>query len=324
MTTMIKTRRALGIAGMGALAASSLGLPGIARAALTQQVTVVVPYAPGTTDQEMRALAPIISRRVGQTVVVDNRPGAGGAVGARAVSQARPDGHTMLYAAAAVLNVQPLMPNAAYGSDALVPVARVSSNTQVIACRADAPWQTLRDLLDFARANPGRLNFSSAGVGTAVHMAGEAVAMVAGVRVTHVPFQGAAPAITSVVAGNTDFTLGLPVAVMPHVSTGRLRALAQVGPERSPVVPEVPTLREVGLDLALGSDIGLFAPRGTPESILDFWTEAARAAVESPEFREFAARARVNAAFLNRAAFAAEVSRDRAVYERLIPTLTLS
>lgn len=321
---IMKTRRVIGLAGMGALTAASLGLPRAALAALTHQVSVVVPYAPGTTDQEMRALAPILSRLLGQTVVVENRAGAGGAIGSRAVAQARPDGHTMLYAAAAVLNVQPMMPNAAYGPDALVPVARVSANTQVIACRADAPWQTLRDLLDFARANPGRLNFASAGVGTAVHMAGESVAMAAGVRVTHVPFQGAAPATISVIAGNTDFTLGLPVAIMPHVSGGRLRALAQVGPERSPVVPEIPTLREVGVDLALGSDIGLFAPRGTPEAILDLWTEAARAAVQSPEFGEFAARARVNASFLNRAAFTAAVMRDRGVYERLIPTLNLS
>jgi tripartite-type tricarboxylate transporter receptor subunit TctC len=322
--TIMRTRRAIGLAGMGALTAASLGLPRAARAALTQQVTMIVPYAPGTTDQEMRALAPILSRLLGQTVVVENRVGAGGAVGSRAVAQARPDGHTMLYAAAAVLNVQPMMPHSAYGPDALVPVARVSANTQVIACRAEAPWQTLRELLDFARANPGRLNFASAGVGSAVHMAGEAVAMAAGVRITHVPFQGAAPATTSVVAGTTDFTLGLPVAIMPQVSGGRLRALAQVGPERSPVVPEVPTLRELGVDLALGSDIGLFAPRGTPDAILDLWTEAARAAVESAEFREFAVRARVNAAFLNRAAFTAEVMRDRAVYERLIPTLNLT
>lgn len=322
--TFKTTRRAIGLAGVGALAVASLGRPRAARAALTQQVTVVVPYAPGTTDQEMRALAPIISRLVGQTVVVENRVGAGGAVGSRAVAQARPDGHTMLYAAAAVLNVQPMMPHAAYGLDALVPVARVSANTQVIACRADAPWQTLRDLLDFARANPGRLNFSSAGVGSAVHMAGEAVAMAAGVRITHVPFQGAAPATTSVIAGTTDFTLGLPVTIMPHVSDRRLRALAQVGPQRSAVVPEVPTLRELGVDLALGADIGLFAPRGTPDAVLDLWTEAARKGVESPEFREFAARARVNAAFMNRATFTAEVMRDRAVYERLIPSLNLS
>jgi len=322
--TIMKTRRAIGLAGMGALTAASLGMPRVARAALTQQVTVVVPYAPGTTDQEMRALSPILSRLLGQTVVVENRVGAGGAVGSRAVAQARPDGHTMLYAAAAVLNVQPMMPHAAYGPDALVPVARVSANTQVLACRAEAPWQTLRDLIDFARANPGRLNFASAGVGSAVHMAGEAVAMAAGVRITHVPFQGAAPATTSVVAGTTDFTLGLPVTIMPQVSGGRMRALAQVGPDRSPVVPEVPTLRESGVDLALGSDIGFFAPRGVPEAILDLWTEAVRVAVESPEFREFATRARVNGAFLNRAAFTAEVARDRAVYERLIPTLNLT
>lgn len=321
--TIMKTRRAVGLAGLGALTAASLGLPRAARAALTHQATVVVPYAPGTTDQEMRALAPLLSGRLGQTVVVDNRAGAGGAIGSRSVAQARPDGHTMLYAAAAVLNVLPLMPNAAYGPDALLPVARVSSNTQVLACRADAPWKTLRELLDFARANPGRLNFASAGVGTAVHMAGEAMTMVAGVRVTHVPFQGAAPAVTSVIAGQTDFTLGLPVAIMAHVRDGRLRALAQFGPERSPVVPEVPTLREAGVDLALGSEIGLFAPRGTPDAMLDLWGEAARAAVASPEFRAFAARARVNAAFLDRAGFTAAVMRDRAVYERLIPTLNL-
>jgi tripartite-type tricarboxylate transporter receptor subunit TctC len=315
----IERRGMLGLLGMAAG-----GTAGMARAqGLDGVATVIVPYAPGVTDREVRALAPLLRARLGQAVVVDNRAGAGGAIGARAVATAQPDGRTLLYAAAAVATVLPLLPNAAYAFEDLVPLARVTSNTHVLAARPNAPYQDFPGMIAYARANPEKVVFASSGAGTAVHLAGEAMAQAAGVKILHAPFQGLAPAMTAVLGGHADFVIGLPVAIMPAVRDGRLRAIVQFGAGRSPFAPDLPTLRESGVDLVQSVDIGLFAPRGLPAPLRDLWVGAVREAVGGAEFREFAARAQVNPAFLPPDAFAEEVRRNREIYRALIPRLRL-
>lgn len=286
--------------------------------------TVLVPYAPGVTDREVRALAPALSARFGRPVIVDNRPGAGGAIGARAAAAAHPDGKTMLYAAAAVLTILPLLPNAAYAFEDLVPLARVTNNTHVMAARADAPYRSFAEFVAYARANPEKVVFASSGAGTAVHLAGEAMAAAAGVTLLHAPFQGLAPAMTAVFGGHADLVIGLPVAIMPAVRDGRLRAIAQFGAERSSFAPEVPTLRESGVDLVQSVDIGFFAPKGLPPAMANAWVDAVREGVGQVDFQTFAVRAQVNAAFLPPDAFAREIQRDRDLYRTLIPRLNLT
>ncbi len=308
----------------GLAAVMALAAGGARAQALDGVATVIVPYAPGVTDREVRALAPLMRPRLGQPVVVDNRAGAGGAIGARAVVQAPPDGRTLLYAAAAVVTVLPLLPNPAYAFDDLMPLARVTHNTHVLAARPDAPYRDFPAMLAHARANAERIAFASSGAGTAVHLAGEAMAQAAGVRILHAPFQGLAPAMTAVLGGHADFVIGLPVAIMPAVRDGRLRALVQFGAERSRFAPDVPTLRESGVDLVQGVDIGFFAPKAMPAATTALWVDAVREATASAEFREFADRAQVNAAFLPPEGFAREIQRDRDIYRGLIPRLNLS
>ncbi len=291
--------------------------------ALDGNATIIVPYAPGVTDQEVRALAPLLRTALGQAVVVDNRAGAGGAIGARAVAQARPDGRTLLYAAGAVATVLPLLPNPNYAFEDLVPLCRVTENTHILAARPDAPYRSFAEMLAHARANPEKVVFASSGAGTAVHLAGEAMARVAGVKILHAPFQGLAPAMTAVLGGHADFVIGLPVAILPAAADGRLRPLVQFGATRNPLAPDLPTLRESGVDLVQSVDIGLFAPRGVPAATSAAWVEAVRAAVAGPEFREFATRARVTPGFLPPEDFAAALRRDREIYRALIPTLNL-
>jgi tripartite-type tricarboxylate transporter receptor subunit TctC len=307
------------LAAMTAMVAGSAQAQGLGGVA-----TVIVPYAPGVTDREVRALAPLLGPKLGQAVIVDNRGGAGGAIGARAVAQANPDGRTLLYAAAAVVTVLPLLPNAAYAFEDLVPLARVTNNTHVLACRADAPYRDFAAMLAYARANPEKIAFASSGAGTAVHLAGEAMAQVAGVKILHAPFQGLAPAMTAVLGGHADFVIGLPVAVMPAVRDGRLRALVQFGAERTRFAPEVPTLRESGVDLTQSVDIGFFAPRNLAAATASLWVDAVREGVASADFREFAGRAQVNAAFLPPEEFSRSVQRDRDIYRGLIPRLNLT
>jgi tripartite-type tricarboxylate transporter receptor subunit TctC len=316
----MKRRSVLGAASLLAMRSKTL----LAQALLDGTATVVVPYAPGVTDQEIRALAPLLRVRLGQAVVVDNRPGAGGAIGGRAVATARPDGRTLLYAASAVASVLPLLPNASYTFEDLVPLARVTSNPHLLAIRADLPYRDIAEMLAFARANPERIVFASSGAGTAVHLAGEAMARAAGVRFLHAPFQGLSPAMTAVLGGHADFVIGLPVAIMPAVQDGRLRALAQFGETRNPLAAEVPTLTESHVPLVQNVDIGLFAPRGLPDGIARTWMMATQAAVDSADFREFAQRAQVSPAFLPAEAFAAILQRDRALYRELIPQLGLT
>lgn len=314
---MMRRRSALVLAMMAAAARNAVAQP------IDGNATVVVPYAPGVTDQEVRALAPLLRGALGHAVVVDNRAGAGGAIGARAVATARPDGRTLLYAAGAVATVLPLLPNPNYAFEDLVPLCRVTANTHILAARPDAPYASFAQMLAHARANPERVVFASSGAGTAVHLAGEAMARTAGVKLLHAPFQGLAPAMTAVLGGHADFVIGLPVAILPAVADGRLRALVQFGETRNPLAADVPTLRESGVDLVQSVDIGLFAPRGLPDAVAAAWVEAVRVAIASPEFREFATRARVNPAFLPPDLFAAALRRDREIYRALIPTLSL-
>lgn len=312
--------------GMGRRAAlGAIGASVVARQARAQGLggpaTVVVPYLPGVAERELRALTSMLSAKLGRPVGVDNLPGAGGATGARAVAAARPDGRTLLYAAASVLTILPLLPNAAPGLDDLVPVARATSGTFVLATRAEAPYRDLGALIAQARANPDRLVFASAGTGTAVHLAGEAMAEAAGISFRHAAFQGVAPAIAAVLAGQADVVIGLPVAIMQAVRDGRLRGLAQFGAERSPFAPEVPTLRQSGLDLVQELDSGFFAPRGLPPAIFNAWVEAVRDGVAQVEFQAHAVRTQVGAAFLPPAAFARVIERDRELNRRLIARL---
>ena len=150
------------------------------------------------------------------------------------------------------------------------------------------------------------------------------MAQEAGVRILHAPFQGLAPAMTAVLGGHADFVIGLPVAIMPAVRDGRLRAIVQFGAERSRFAPDLPTLRESGLGLVQSVDIGLFAPRGLPDRLRALWVDAVREGVASAEFQEFATRAQVSAAFMPPDAFAEEVRRNREIYRALIPKLGLT
>jgi len=319
-------RRLLVAAATAGLAAT-LALPALPAGAQTaaggRAITIIVPYAPGATDREVRALAAVAEKTLGQPVVVENRPGGGGAIGAQAVARAAPDGQTLLYAAAAVATALPLLRQLPYGFDDLVPVARMTANPHVLAARADAPFRTLAEMIAYARANPEKVVFGSSGAGTAVHLAGAAFARRAGIRINHVPFQGLAPAIAAALGGTVDFVIGLPVAIVPQAEAGKLRPLAQFGATRAPTLPNVPTLREQGVDLTLTVDIGLMAPKATPPATIARIAEAFRGALASPEFTTFARTGRITPGYLGPAEFGAALRADREVQREIISALGL-
>jgi tripartite-type tricarboxylate transporter receptor subunit TctC len=290
----------------------------------SRSITIIVPYAPGATDQEARRLAEMISKYVGHPVVVENKEGAGGAIGAQFVTRSKPDGYTFLYAAPAVITIAPLLGNASYKYEDLMPVARTTSAPHILASRADAPFKNINEMLSYAKANPGKLVFGSSGTSTAVHLAGETMADAAGISFNHVPYKGLSPAITAALGGFVDVVIGLPVAIKPQVDAGKMRAIAQFGTNRAAALQDLPTLKESGVNVNLSVDLGFFGPAGIPPAIIANMNEAVAKAVNTEEFKAFANRALAAPAFLPADEYKKIVDGERALYARLIPKIKLN
>jgi tripartite-type tricarboxylate transporter receptor subunit TctC len=290
----------------------------------SRTITIIVPYAPGATDQEARRLAEMISKYVGHPVVVENKEGAGGAIGAQFVARSKPDGYTFLYAAPAVITIAPLLGNASYKYEDLMPVARTTSAPHILASRADAPFKNINEMLSYAKANPGKLVFGSSGTSTAVHLAGETMADAAGISLNHVPYKGLSPAITAALGGFVDVVIGLPVAIKPQVDAGKMRAIAQFGSNRAAALQDLPTLKESGVNVNLSVDLGFFGPAGIPPAIMANMNEAVAKAVNTEEFKAFANRALAAPAFLPAEEYKKIVDGERSLYARLIPKIRLN
>jgi tripartite-type tricarboxylate transporter receptor subunit TctC len=269
------------------LGAALLALPAWARAQSARPLRIVVPFTPGgSTDILARALAPRLAQALGQTVVVDNRPGAGGSLGAAEAAKADPDGQTLLMGHIGTLGVNPSMyPRLPYDPlRSFVPVAYVARVPNVLVVGAASPWRTLADLLAAARAQPGRLTYSSGGNGSAAHITFEYLKLRARVFMLHIPYRGTAPSVTDVLAGQVDCTFTGAPAVIPHVRSGRLRALAVSSPQRLPQLPDVPTVAESGYaGFEADQWYGLVAPAGTPAAVVSRLNAEVNKALALPE-----------------------------------------
>ena len=249
------------------LLAAGLAMPFLARAQgfPERPIRYLCPFPPGATnDNVSRTMARALGPRLGVNVVVENRAGAGGAVGARAVAESKPDGHTLLNASAGNLTIAPHLGNVGYDPlRSFAPIASAGESYSVVAVHPALPVTTLPELIAFARRRPGFLNYGSAGIGSAGHLRGALLADEGGFEAVHVPFPGSAAAATSAVAGDCHLVID-PIAA-PHVREGRLRAQATLGADRWDLFPELPTAAELGIGLhwPSGGWFGLFAPAGT-------------------------------------------------------------
>ena len=256
----------------------------------SKPVHLVVPFPPGgPTDIVGRMVAQQLSDAVGQNVVVENRPGAGGTVGSAYVAKAAPDGYTLLYGSTSTLAIAPsLYKKLAYDPQkAFAPVSLVSSGPIIVAVNEKVPARTLQEFIDLAKKSPGKLAYGSGGNGTPPHLAGELFKTVAGIDLLHVPYKGGGPAITDLAAGQVQAIFEGQVALMPHFQSGRARPLAITGAKRSPALPDVPTMAEAGLpkyDANFWS--GLVAPAGTPPEVIARLNSALVKALGSAEMRD--------------------------------------
>jgi tripartite-type tricarboxylate transporter receptor subunit TctC len=257
------------------------------RAQTAKPLRIVVPFPPGgSTDILARALAPKLGAALGQNVIVDNKPGAGGSLGAAEAAKAEPDGHTLLMGHIGTLAVNPSMyPKLPYDPlKSFVPVAYVARVPNVLVVRAASPLRTLKDLLDAARAQPGKLTFSSGGNGSAAHITVESLKLKTKVFMLHIPYRGTAPSITDLIAGQVDCTFTGAPAVIPHVRSGRLRALAVSSAQRVAALPDVPTVAESGYPgFEADQWYGVVAPAGTPAAVVTRLNAEVNEALALPE-----------------------------------------
>lgn len=250
-----------------------------------QTLRVVVAFPPGgATDVLGRLVAEGLAAELAQGVVVDNRGGASGIIGSESVAKAPADGHTLLFAPSSHATLGELYPNLPFDPIRdFTPIATVARTPYIFVVHPGVPVQNARELIDLARARPGSIAYASTGMGTAQHLAGEILRRTASVDILHVPYRGSGAVRADLLAGRIQTMFDNVAVMLPYVRRGEMRALAVTGPRRSPLVPEVPTLREIGLgDAEIEGWFVLFAPPGLPEAIVQRLNRAVNAVLSSP------------------------------------------
>src|SRR5437667_568248 len=239
----------------------------------SKPIVLVVPFPPGgVADIVARPAAEAMGRFLKQPVIIENKPGAGGGIGMGYVAKAKPDGYTLLLALSSIS----ILPEAdkvigrppLYQLDQLTPIARLTADPTVLAVRADSPWKTLQEFVDDARKRPGAINYGSSGNYGTMHMPMEMFAQSAGIKLLHVPFTGAGPAVVALLGGTIEAAASGPSTVLQHVKANKLRVLASWGDKRLASLPDIPTLTESGYDVVFFQWSGLFAPAGAPAPVI--------------------------------------------------------
>jgi tripartite-type tricarboxylate transporter receptor subunit TctC len=254
-----------------ALPCLNLSSGAIAQDYPAKAIRVVVPWPPGgSSDTLARILGQHLSGRLGQQVVIDNRPGAGTTIGNEVVAKAQGDGYTLMVTATALVASSALYPNLTYRVDRdFVPISLAATAPSVLVTHPSLPAKSVSDLIALARANPRQINYASGGSGSSDHIAAELFKMLTRIDITHIPYKGATPALIDLIAGNTQLMFCIAITAMPHVRTGKLRALGITSAKRSELLAGLPTLAEAGVPgYAFETWLGVFAPAGTAPSIV--------------------------------------------------------
>jgi tripartite-type tricarboxylate transporter receptor subunit TctC len=283
----------------------------------SKPVTMIVPFPPGgVADIVGRPLASQMEKVLKQPVVVVNRTGAGGAVGMASVAKAAPDGYTILMALSSI-SIFPVSDRIngktpSYEMKDFAPIALITADPTVLVVSADSPWKNLKEFVESAKAYPGKINYSSSGVYGTLHVAMEIFANAAGIKLFHVPYQGGGPALTALLGGQVHALASGPAPAVGQIRAGKMRALASWSTERLPLMPEVPTFKELGYDAEFYIWSGVFAPAAIPTPVLDRLRAAVREAANSPEFKGAMEKVQTPVSYLDAPAFRTYWERDAA------------
>ena len=310
-----------------ALVAIAAPLAAAAQDYPTRPVVLVSPFPPGgSVSLVARIVAEKMGETLGQSIVVENRGGAGGTIGARSVAKSPPDGYTLLLGYTGTLAIGPSMyPNAGFDPRKdFAPVGRIGTAPTLLVVHPSVPVHSVAELIAYAKANPGKLNFGSAGIGTVGHLAGELMATMAGLRLVHVPYKGTGPAITDLLGGHIPMMFTPVPTAHAQAESGLLRALAVTGAERSSLLPNVPTVAESGLpgyEAALR--YGLVAPAGTPRAIIERLNKELRTALAAQDVRSRLAADGAEVLPSTPEQYAADIDREEATWSKVVNALGL-
>jgi tripartite-type tricarboxylate transporter receptor subunit TctC len=287
----------------------------------SRPIHLIVPFAPGgVADLTARAAGSEMAKVLGQPVVIENRPGASGNVGADAVAKSAPDGYTLLMSSSGILTANPHIYSSVPfdAATAFTPVSKVAQTNPFVVVNPKVPAKTLVELVALAKKEPGKLNFGSAGIGTAPHLGLARLMEAAQVKITHVPYKGAAPAVTDMIAGQIDGMVADTPLVLSHILEGKLRPLAYAADERLPLLPNVPTVRETGINnFVVDSWFGIVAPAGTPPAIVAQLHKAAAQAAGNADLRERFGKMGVSLIGNTPEQFAAQIRSEYKVWSEL-------
>ena len=304
-----------------ALASLCLPLAVLAQTFPSKPITLVVPNPPGgLVDTSARLVAEPLARVIGQSVVIDNKPGASGNLAYQNVARSAKDGHTLLVSYSGYHIANPiLMDKLPWELKDLTPVGLITIATNVIAVHPSVPANNLKEFIAYAKQNPGKLNYASQGNGSVSHIGTEIFKLQTGVSMVHVPYKGSGQAIADVLAGQVQVFITTPPSVMGHVQSGKLRALAVTGKTRHPQIPQVPTVAEAGLSgFELESWVALYAPAGTPPAVLQKLSQDVKRSMELPETKQRADAAGIEVRFLSPADTTRQLERETIDWGRAI------
>jgi tripartite-type tricarboxylate transporter receptor subunit TctC len=284
----------------------------------TKEVQIIIPWsAGGATDLIFRALAATTGKYLGQAVVVVNRPGGAGAVGYTEAMKAQPDGYT-LTSGITPLTILPHNVKTAFTYKDFEPVINVVSDPGMFLVRSDAPWKSLKEFLDYAKKNPDMITVGNSGAGGGVHLIALAFEKAAGVKFNHIPFAGGGPSVTALLGGHINAVSVSPPEGIEHVKAGKLKIIALFAEKRFEMFPDVPTVKEQGIDFAMGQWRGLIAPKGTPSNVITKLHDAFKEGMNDPVFQKNAKDMSINLHYLGPEAFGKLMASDDELFGKLV------
>ncbi|MEW6663870.1 MAG: tripartite tricarboxylate transporter substrate binding protein [Thermodesulfobacteriota bacterium] len=283
-----------------------------------KEVQVIIPWAAGgATDLIFRAVAATTGKYLGKAVIIVNRPGGGGTVGYTEGAKAAPDGYT-LTSAVTPLTILPHQVTTAFTYKNFEPVINVVDDPSMFLVKSDAPWKSLKEFLDYAKKNPGMITVGNSGAGGGVHLVALAFERAAGVKFNHIPFSGGGPSVTALLGGHVNAVSVSPPEGIPQVQAGKLQIIALFAEKRFGMFPNVPTVKEQGINFVMGMWRGLAAPKGTPPDVIKKLHDAFKKGMEDPAFTQKAKDMAVNVSYLGSADFGKRMAADHEFFGKLI------